>query len=258
MILIIVAVVVLGTWLWFTPHGILGKADAIGFAVCHRIDIRSFHLGDRQIPVCARCTGQYLGAMLSLLYLSIFRPRRIGRPGWGILLSVIALAIFYAVDGMNSYIHLFPKLSRFYLYEPNNVLRLFTGTGLGIGMGVMLFPAFNQTFWKTRDPGPIFNGYHDFLGLILLALIIDFLVLSENPLALYPLALVSAGGVLFLLMMVYSLVVVMLFKMENSYDRLIHGISPFLSGFVIAIVQIAVMDWIRFLLMGSWDGFHFG
>ena len=68
-ILVITALVLLVTWFWYTPAGLLGKADAVGYAVCHRIDVRSFHLGDRQIPVCARCTGQYLGAMLSLGYL---------------------------------------------------------------------------------------------------------------------------------------------------------------------------------------------
>jgi len=48
----------------FTPEGLLGKADAIGYAVCHRIDLRSYHIGERPLPLCTRCTGMYLGAML--------------------------------------------------------------------------------------------------------------------------------------------------------------------------------------------------
>ena len=58
-----VGLVLLG-WLLNTPPGLLGKADAIGYAVCHRIDLRSFHLGERALPLCARCSGMYLGAML--------------------------------------------------------------------------------------------------------------------------------------------------------------------------------------------------
>ena len=67
-------------WLLTTPPGILGKADAVGYAVCHRIDLRSFHIQGRQMPLCARCTGMYLGAMLGLLYLAVRYPRRSGMP----------------------------------------------------------------------------------------------------------------------------------------------------------------------------------
>ncbi len=67
-------------WLLNTPPGLLGKADAIGYAVCHRIDLRSFHLGDRQLPLCVRCSGMYLGAMLGLAYQALTRPRAGGFP----------------------------------------------------------------------------------------------------------------------------------------------------------------------------------
>jgi uncharacterized membrane protein len=37
---------------------------AVGAVVCHQLPGRSFHLWGRQMPVCARCTGIYLGAAL--------------------------------------------------------------------------------------------------------------------------------------------------------------------------------------------------
>lgn len=131
-IILMIALICLIGWISLTPEGLMGKADAVGYAVCHRIDARSFHLGDRQIPVCARCTGQYLGAMLGLIYLGIYKPRHTGRPPWAIIGILIFFAAAYALDGGNSYLHLIPGLSRFYLYEPSNQLRLFTGTGLGM------------------------------------------------------------------------------------------------------------------------------
>src|SRR5438128_205180 len=52
-------------WISFTPAGILGKADAIGYAVCHRIEARSFLFPDgRQLPMCARCTGTFIGVLV--------------------------------------------------------------------------------------------------------------------------------------------------------------------------------------------------
>ena len=45
LVLVTVGLLFIG-WLANTPAGLLGKADAIGYAVCHRIDVRSFLLGD--------------------------------------------------------------------------------------------------------------------------------------------------------------------------------------------------------------------
>src|SRR5512135_3248394 len=70
------AVLLFGGWLLNTPPGLLGKADAVGYSVCHRIDARSFHIGNRQLPLCVRCTGMYLGAMLGLVYQAFLAPRR--------------------------------------------------------------------------------------------------------------------------------------------------------------------------------------
>jgi uncharacterized membrane protein len=254
----IIAVVFLIGFISLTPDGLMGKADAVGYAVCHRIDARSFHLGDRQIPVCARCTGQYFGAMLGLFYLSIYRPRRTGRPPWAIIGVLIFFAAAYGLDGANSYLHLIPDLSRFYLYEPSNQLRLFTGTGLGLGISVMLYPAFNETIWKERDPRPVFDGIRDFGVLLVIGAAVDLLILTENPLLLYPMALVSAAGVLVLLTMVYSMVLAMIFKVENRYQRLSSIVVHLVSGFIIALMQVSILDYVRFLMTGSWSGFHFG
>lgn len=38
---------------------------AVGGLVCHQLPERSFHLWGAQLPVCARCTGLYLGAALA-------------------------------------------------------------------------------------------------------------------------------------------------------------------------------------------------
>ena len=63
------AILVFTVWFYITPPGLLGKADAIGYAICHRIGERSFQIGDRQLPLCARCTGEFYAAGISLLAL---------------------------------------------------------------------------------------------------------------------------------------------------------------------------------------------
>ena len=49
---------------------------AIGAAVCHQLPERSFHVWGRQMPVCARCTGIYLGAAVAGIPLLGARHRR--------------------------------------------------------------------------------------------------------------------------------------------------------------------------------------
>jgi uncharacterized membrane protein len=40
----------------------------VGSVVCHQLPERSFHLAGAQLPVCARCTGLYVGAALGLVW----------------------------------------------------------------------------------------------------------------------------------------------------------------------------------------------
>lgn len=243
-------------WLLNTPEGLLGKADAVGYAVCHRIDARSFHLGDRQFPLCARCSGMYLGAVLGLGFLALTAPRRGGMPARRLWPILALLLLAFGGDGLNSYLHLFPGAPA--LYEPNNTLRLVTGTGMGLLMAIVLYPAFAQTVWQTWDARPVLGGFRSLLVLFLLAAGLDVVVLTENPLVLYPLALVSAGGVLVLLTMVYTMVVLMVTKAENRFNRLGQLVTPLIAGFGVGLLQIAVLDFVRFLFTGTWEGFHFG
>ena len=255
LVFLVVILLLLG-WLINTPHGLLGKADAIGYAVCHQIDLRSFHLGDRRFPLCARCSGMYLGAMLGLVFQAIFSRRRGGMPSWriGLILGLFVLA--FAGDGLNSYLHLFPGAPG--LYEPQNWLRLLTGSGMGIVIAVVLYPSFNQTIWKDWDHQPAIASWKMMGELVLATLLLDAIILNQNPIILYPLALIGAGGVMVILSMVYSMILVITFKVENRFQSLFQTILPLTSGFGIALLQIILIDMLRFWLTGSWDGFHLG
>jgi len=257
-VLILLLVALLSIWMNFAPDGILGKANAVGYAVCHRIDHRSFEIGDVQFSVCARCTGQYLGAVLGIGFLSIFRRFRTGRPPWFVIVILLAGGIAYAVDGFNSFLHLIPGTDRFWLYEPSNTLRLITGTGVGLGISVMVFPAFNQTVWKRYDRRPILDGLGDFGLLLILAILLILLVLTEDATVLYPLSILSAGGVLMLLTMVYSMVWVMLFRAEGRFENFRQYFFPLLAGFAVALTQILAIDIFRYSLTGTWGAFPLG
>jgi uncharacterized membrane protein len=249
------AVVMLG-WLANTPAGLLGKADAIGYAVCHRIDLRSFHLGDRAISVCARCTGMYLGALLGLAYLQFRAPRRGGDVPGRVNVVLALLGLAFAFDGLNSFSNLIPGFPS--LYTTTNTIRIFAGTGFGLVMAAFLFPAFNQTVWSDWVREPALRGLGDLAPLLALGAAVAALILTGNPLVLFPASLISAAGPVVILTMVYSLVVLLVFKKENFAHSSTGLVIPLLIGFTVAMLQVSAIDLLRFLVTGTWDGFHLG
>jgi uncharacterized membrane protein len=243
-------------WLLNTPPGLFGKLDAIGYAVCHRIETRSFVIGGRQFPLCVRCSGMFLGALVGLIFQMSLARRRAGTPPWYILAALGILVAAFIVDGLNSYLHLFPDLPT--LYEPHNHLRLLTGTGMGFVIAVALYPAFNQTVWVNWNPQPAIPGWASFFGLIGMGFLLDLLIFTENPLILYPLALISSVGVLVLLVMIYTMIWILLFRMENRFEKISQLSFPLMGGFVLALLQIILFNLVRYYLTGTWDGFPIG
>jgi len=248
---------VAGAWLALTPPGLLGKADAVGYAICHRIDLRSFHIGDRPLPLCARCTGIYLGALFGMATLALLGRRFYGGlPPMRLLVILIGFIGLMGIDGLNSYAKLFPGLPN--LYEPNNTLRMITGTLNGLAVGALIYPVFNQTLWRQWEPRPVLGNWRE-LGLILLvAAGVIGLVLTENPIALYPLALLSALGVVLLLTMLYTIGLLIFLRRENQAETWRQAAWPMLIGLTLAIAQIALIDAARYSVFGTWAGLPLG
>jgi len=260
LVVVAAAVVLIGWWV-NTPAGLLSKADAIGYAVCHQISSRSFHIGNIQLPLCARCTGMYLGAMTGLIYQMVIGGRRTRIPPWRVLIPLIVFALGFGLDGANSYLYLVKEVNPGFLakipnlYTPTNTLRLLTGSGMGLGLAAVLLPAFNQTAWAQDDHRSALPTLKAFGVLVLIQLVLDLLVLTQSPIVLYPVAVISVLGVLVLLTMVYSMVWIMIMGEENKFQRLPQLWMPLLAGFTVAMIQTAAVDAVRFWLTGTWSGF---
>ncbi len=263
--IIVAAVLVLIGWLLITPPGLLGKASAIGYAVCHRIWERSFHVGDYQLPLCARCSGMYLGAVTGLVFQSILGWKRGKAPHWSIIAVLVIFVAAFGIDGVNSYLYLLKQVQPGILpqvpniYIPNNTLRLLTGSGMGLVIAAMLFPAFNQSVWSDyNDLRAGLPGFKAFGLLLGIQIILDLFVLSGNSFVLYFLAIIGVLGVWGLLTMVYTMVWVMITGQDNKFTKLRQMWLPLLAGLTITIFQTAAIDMLRFWLTRTWGGFPLG
>jgi uncharacterized membrane protein len=257
----VAAILAFAAWMYVAPEGALGKLDAVGYAVCHRIDARSFHIGDRQLPLCARCTGEFFSAAMALIFMGLVSGKRSKLPSRGIIAVLILFFLAFGIDGSNSYLYLLKQTAPNgpfavipNLYIPNNVLRLFTGSGMGIALAAVLFPILNQTLWREQDERPALE-WKSFGILVAILIVIDLLILTESPIVLYPVAYMSALGTLSLLVIVFGMLWMMLMREENTYTSARQLILPILSGLTLALLLVVSIDLVRLQFTGTWSGF---
>lgn len=253
----IISMLIIALWTAATPGHLHGKADAVGYAICHRIAERSFEAYGVQLPLCARCTGIYLGVMTGLfVYVASGRGRAMRLPPWKIA-GVFAIFVgILAVDGINSYLHLFPGVKNG-LYEPNNTLRLTTGIYTGLAMITLVLPIFNNTVWYRDDNRRVLESWHELAGLLLVTTLVLIATLTRRPLILLIFGLISAAGVVVILTMINSVMVITIFRLERRYRNLQEMWWPLLSGAALTFILIGTIDFLRFSITGTWDGFTF-
>ena len=256
----IAAIAAFAAWMYISPEGALGKLDAIGYAVCHRIDARSFHIGDRQLPLCARCTGEFYAAGVALIFQAFISGKRSKLPSRGIIAVLVLFFLAFGIDGSNSYLYLLKQTSQGALdkipnlYIPNNILRLFTGSGMGIALAAVLYPIVNQTLWREQDDRPALE-WKSFGILISSIIVLNLLVLADSPIILYPIAYISALGTLSLLVIVFAILWIMIMREDNTFTAARQLILPFASGLTLTLLMILSIDLLRLQFTGTWSGF---
>ncbi len=88
--------------------------------LCHQKPERSFFYKQKQFPVCARCTGIVLGAVIGFIAAILTKPN---------LLFIIG-CIPLMVDGLTQY---------YGLRQSNNTLRFITGLLCGFSLPFIVF-----------------------------------------------------------------------------------------------------------------------
>lgn len=246
--MLIIAALVIAVFLFSPPITLLDKTHAIGYAVCHQIPARSFHLAGQALPLCTRCTGIYLGTLLGMVGMVLMRRYHSTElPPTAFLITLLTFTALMGVDGVNSYLSFFPKLP--HLYEPQNWLRLTTGTFHGLTMSALVFPIMNGGFWYSSQAKtePVIKNFQELL-LLLGGVCLVLIVLWEQPLLLYPLALFSTLGVVLMLGIVGTMLVLILTRQEGAAHAWRDLILPGVMGLAIAVLIVEAMGGIRAIL----------
>jgi uncharacterized membrane protein len=256
-ILVLLGGALFGGWLLGTPPGILGKADAIGYAICHRIAERSFHTHDRALPLCARCTGTYLGVLAGLVFLTGRGRLRAGHiPPASVLMALMLFGAAYAFDGLNSYLSFFD----FYrpIYTPNNTLRLITGAGFGLAMITVVLPVFNALAWAVPGPTASLRSLRELGAPGAVTMMFCAAMLIDQPALRAVLGAISAASVVFMFGVIGAFIFLVAARRDNTLHQWRDLAVPALAGLIFAISVIGAIDLARYWFTGTWNGFTIG
>ncbi len=234
-----VAYVVTLAALAFLPGAtLIERLRALDGGICAQASSHSFFVSGEQLPLCSRNTGIYLGFTCAfLVLLATGRLRSAGFPGRWVMLVLGIAVLFMAEDGFNS---LFLDLGLPHLYQPHNLLRLFSGLGTGTAMCAFIVPVANTLIWRDEDRRSSFRSLKD-LGLMIPVLLLAFLAVgtfsSQADFLLYPIALLSSAG----LVMALTLVNVVFFLSFSTRAGHFAGWRQFFPFFTVTVV-VAVIE----------------
>src|SRR5512136_14855 len=227
-----------------TPPGLWDKARVIGYALCHQLPERSFFFHEHQSPLCARCTGMYLGFFIGLVFLIARRRTHSARmPTTAIISVLIGFITIMGIDGINSTLSIIPGAPQ--LYHTTNIHRIVTGTLFGLAMCMLLFPIFSTAIWRQPSGDRSVRNWRELFVMMLAAFVLDAVVLTQADWLLYPITILSIFGPLLLLGFMGAIIVLTMRNLANSIDRWRQLTLPLFAGVALGLVLITIMDVFR-------------
>ena len=228
-------------------HSFLDILSLFGAGVCGQIPGHSFIIGGRQLPLCARCTGTYLGALLVFLGLAALRRQRAsGLPPSEVLASLLSFIVLWGVDGLNSFLTLLPNAP--HLYEPHNLWRLITGVLQGLALSIIVYPVFSFLLWEETDTERVIRNWRELGYLLIPAALLIWIVQTQASFLWYPLAALSILGVLVMLTLINTMIVLIVTRRESKAKSWRDAFLSLLLGLLATFLELSALGLLHFAL----------
>ncbi len=198
--------------------------------------------------------GIFLGFVCALALLVALGRLRASRPpdGW-LGLACWSLVALTCLDGLNAFL---ADGDLPHVYAPNTSLRLITGLGAGLGLGLLSLPVVFSAMWARAVDEPALGDLVEVgVGLALLGLLAGVMLAAPAPL-LWPLAVAMVGAVLlaFGLANAYVLALVSGRARQAACASDLSGLL--LSGLGLALLELAALSaarsWLASALGLTW------
>jgi uncharacterized membrane protein len=228
-------------------QGLLRYIGLFLSGVCHQFPEHSLSIRGVQLPLCARCTGTYLGALAGLVsFWWAGRTRASLLPPIRVLVVLLLFCAFWATDGLNSYLNY--VTGRLFLYTPSQVLRLAAGLLNGLSLSVLVFPMFNFALWKEPARQHVIRDWGELAGILVQIVVLGGLVQASIQWLLYPLVLLELLGVLVMLTLVNTVIVLILLRRENVAEHWGQMLPTLSLALFLSVAEVGGMTLLRYLL----------
>jgi uncharacterized membrane protein len=217
--------------------------------VCHQFPAHSLVIGGQTLPLCARCTGTFLGVPAGLVALWVAgQGRRSGMPRGPIWLALALPVAAWALDGVNSFAS--EVIGRAWLYAPSNALRLVTGMGLGLVLSALLYPTIHYAMgWEACDE-PVLSRPRLVAALPLAGCTLVAALLAA-PGAAYTLwAIVLAAAAVGVLALVNGIMIILVLNKEGTAKTWGSAVPYAAAGLTAALAEMGVLALVRHAILG--------
>ncbi len=234
------------------PGSLSEKLHLLTGGVCAQRPAHSYYMDGQMLPVEARMVGIFSGFALTWFFMWFIGRGRAGRlPRLPLLITLGAMVAVMALDGLNA---TFYDLNWPTLYQPQNWLRLLTGTLSGIGLAGLIQPIFNYTAWKQPWRLASFRNWGELGAIMGVGGLLMLAVFSGWGVFFWPIALLTVGGGLWMLTVLNLLIYLVFARREgqarDSYDLL----TTTSIVFLVSMAEFAATAALRFSLIGT--GIH--
>lgn len=138
--------------------------------------------------------GIFLGFLCAVALIAVLgRLRASQPPSGGLALACWALVALTGLDGLNAFLF---DGSLPHLYAPNTPLRLLTGLGAGLAVGLMAVPVVASVVWKRPAEEASVEDPIELVGGLALAALLGGLILAGVGVLLWPIGLAMLAAVL--------------------------------------------------------------
>jgi uncharacterized membrane protein len=228
---------------------------ALLYGVSSQRPSHSVFLDGQQLPLEARMGGIFLGFLCAVVLLAVLgRLRASQSPAGGLAVACWTLVALTFLDGLNAF---FYDGNLPHLYAPNTALRLLTGLGAGLGLGLMAIPVVAGVLWlRPTDEASLEDPFELLAGLALVGLI-GGLILAGVGVLLWPIGLAMLLSVL----VAFSVANVYLIALATGRVRQVSSLAGLLGGLIsglgLALLELGGLAALRTFLVSSF-GFTWG
>jgi uncharacterized membrane protein len=228
---------------------------ALLYGVSAQRPSHSVFLGGEQLPLEARMGGIFLGFLCSVALVAVLGRLRASRPPTGTLgVACWSLVALTALDGLNAF---FSDGGLAHLYAPNAPLRLLTGLGAGLGLGLMSVPVVASVVWSQPSDEASIEDPVEFLAALAIVGLVGALLLAGVGALLWPFALAMLGGVVVAFGVANLYIIVLATGRLRQAVTLSSLSGGLLSSLGLTLLELGALSGLRNFLIAAF-GFSWG